>query len=53
MLTGVSAAVAKNTAEGRLEDNLFSLAKIGVYDKKHLSNKGLDKTNTFQSLISL
>ena len=33
MLTGVSAAVARNTAEGRLEDNLISLAKIRVYAK--------------------
>jgi len=39
MLTGVSAAVARNTAEGRLEDNLISLAKIGVHAKKRCSGR--------------
>jgi hypothetical protein len=31
MLTGVSATAAKRAAQGRLEDNLLSLAKIGDY----------------------
>jgi hypothetical protein len=34
MLTGVSATAARTTAQGRLEDNLISLAKIGSYANK-------------------
>ncbi len=47
MLTGVSAAVARSTAQGRLEDNLISLAKIGGYaNRDWASGLGISAIST-------